>query len=771
MNKRIVLILMIHIAVVLWIANGWQKELLNVSFEGDMLETDTGKYEPDLFGNGIYIDSSAGAVEKYVSTPKMNLNRGTYLITLEYKAEAEGQTYGVSSDQPGYRIITGLEKRVLRPEKETECFYIWLDNDASGYQISTSYNGAGYFLVKNITVSQTNAFFMMRAFLGLCLIALIDGIIVFRKKGLFRNFTAEDKTVCVTMALTTIVASIPMFSYYLLTGHDLPFHLLRIEGIKDALLSGQFPVRIQPGWFNGYGYAASIFYGDIFLYIPAFLRALGFPLQTVYKVFVIIVNLMTCAGAYYCFYKICGRKYAALVGSVLYTLAPYRLGNIYIRAAAGEYTAAVFLPFIAAGLYLALKKEADRQSLLQSVLLMVIGFSGIIQSHMITCEMAAFFTILVCFIYIKRIFVDGRWKVLLAGAFITTGINLWFIIPFLDYSMSGRFQVVQAGAVPKIQTSCAFVSQLFDVFPNGSGSAYTVYERLQDNTEMPLTVGFILMWSIGGFLLYCINEKGEETERKLGKICILLAGLALWMATIIFPWDFLAEFGTITATLIRTLQYGWRMLSIASLLLSVMVTCLISMLIKKFGDKCVIIIGTYCVAGLVLGGWMTSAFMRDGTEEIYRDRSEVNEEYVSMLEYVPDGTDRGKFVETMPVAGADVAIYDYGNDRGRITIECENFGMTEGEILLPVLNYDGYEARNSDGEELVVLDGDNNRIRLIVPAGYKGDISVSFVEPLLWRSAEIISLIFLAVMVWAFFNRHNVTKLLNVCEKRRLSDK
>lgn len=29
MNKRIVLILMIHIAVVLWIANGWQKELLN----------------------------------------------------------------------------------------------------------------------------------------------------------------------------------------------------------------------------------------------------------------------------------------------------------------------------------------------------------------------------------------------------------------------------------------------------------------------------------------------------------------------------------------------------------------------------------------------------------------------------------------------------------------------------------------------------------------------------------------------------------------------
>lgn len=202
-----------------------------------------------------------------------------------------------------------------------------------------------------------------------------------------------------------------------------------------------------------------------------------------------------------------------------------------------------------------------------------------------------------------------------------------------------------------------------------------------------------------------------------------------------------------------------------------MVTCLISMLIKKFGDKCVIIIGTYCVAGLVLGGWMTSAFMRDGTEEIYRDRSEVNEEYVSMLEYVPDGTDRGKFVETMPVAGADVAIYDYGNDRGRITIECENFGMTEGEILLPVLNYDGYEARNSDGEELVVLDGDNNRIRLIVPAGYKGDISVSFVEPLLWRSAEIISLIFLAVMVWAFFNRHNGTKLLNVCEKRRLSDK
>ena len=34
---------------------------------------------------------------------------------------------------------------------------------------------------------------------------------------------------------------------------DLQFHLSRIEGVKEGLLSGQFPVMMQSVWMSGKG--------------------------------------------------------------------------------------------------------------------------------------------------------------------------------------------------------------------------------------------------------------------------------------------------------------------------------------------------------------------------------------------------------------------------------------------------------------------------------------------------------------------------------------
>lgn len=63
------------------------------------------------------------------------------------------------------------------------------------------------------------------------------------------------------------IADIPFMMSYLpvaTTGHDLIFHLYRIEGIAQGLIEGQFPVRMQTVQAAGYGYPVSIMYGDIF---------------------------------------------------------------------------------------------------------------------------------------------------------------------------------------------------------------------------------------------------------------------------------------------------------------------------------------------------------------------------------------------------------------------------------------------------------------------------------------------------------------------------
>jgi hypothetical protein len=67
---------------------------------------------------------------------------------------------------------------------------------------------------------------------------------------------------------------------------------------------------------------------------------------------------------------------------------------------------------------------------------------------------------------------------------------------------------------------------------------------------------------------------------------------------------------------------------------------------------------------------------------------------------------------------------------------------SNGYIDYPLMNYRGYQARNSEGKALSVINGDNNRVRVIIPSHYQGSVHVYFAEPWYWRASELISLVF-----------------------------
>ena len=157
---------------------------------------------------------------------------------------------------------------------------------------------------------------------------------------------------------------IPLFAGFL-DGNDTRFHLMRIEGITEGLRMGQFPVKIQPAWYEGYGYGCSVFYGDIFLYIPALLHLAGVSLQGSYQFYVLLVQAATIAVCAYSFLRIFDNRFIAFFGTVLYTLSVYRLMNMFVRGAVGEYTAMIFLPLLAYALTLLLKKEMKNKRFLK----------------------------------------------------------------------------------------------------------------------------------------------------------------------------------------------------------------------------------------------------------------------------------------------------------------------------------------------------------------------------------------------------------------------
>ena len=65
------------------------------------------------------------------------------------------------------------------------------------------------------------------------------------------------------------------------------FHIARIAEIAEGIKAGNWLIKIQPDMINGYGYATPLFYPQLFLYIPALLYVIGFPLHTSYQIFIV----------------------------------------------------------------------------------------------------------------------------------------------------------------------------------------------------------------------------------------------------------------------------------------------------------------------------------------------------------------------------------------------------------------------------------------------------------------------------------------------------
>ena len=330
--------------------------------------------------------------------------------------------------------------------------------------------------------------------------------------------------------------SIPLFAGFL-DGNDTRFHLMRIEGITEGLRMGQFPVKIQPAWYEGFGYGCSVFYGDLFLYIPAFLHLIGVSLQASYQFYIFLVQAATIAASAYSFYRIFQNCFIAVFGTTLYTLAIYRLRNLFVRGALGEYTAMVFLPLLAYALVLLLKKDSEKKELWKGTLLLALGMTGILQCHLLSAEIVCIMLALICLIYIRRILKAEVFGAFVKAVCLAAALNLGFLVPFADYMVTGKFNVnaINGGwrVEQNIQECGAYISQLAGIF-------YRADSKIP--TQEMGGIGLNLIAALVVFFLFLFLLKKEKKNSfcwKLARISCLASVLSVFMSTSYFPWEVL----------------------------------------------------------------------------------------------------------------------------------------------------------------------------------------------------------------------------------------
>lgn len=603
------------------------------------------------------------------------------------------------------------------------------------------HNDGGILTLGTVRVAQDMAYARACVLGWLLLFVLADAFLLLVVPGspLAGRDTELNACVWVLLGLALLTCAPLLQNNGGTQGADWAFHLSRIEGIAQGLREGQFPVRIYSQAKNGYGYAPSLFYGELLLYFPAVLRLLGMSVQGAYHTFVVVMQLLTAGIGFFSFRQIFKHNKTALVGTALYMLSTYHMYKIYWLTAVGEYSAMAFLPLIPAALTLLYGAELPtKQQTRTACAELTVAFGMLVQVHMLSLEMAALAVAVFCLCNLRRTFTRPVLLTWLKAVALVLLLNLWFLVPFLTLILSGDYNGMYVSAAGNggqiIKASGLRLSELLG------------WQSDHNNLGPELLVGAAaLVWC---WLALPIRGKTARRELRLGLWAAAFGALACWMSTNTFPWQVVGAV-PVVGRILTAIQFPGRYLTLATLLFIVAALCAISLLRRLGQARAVsVLLLSVSVFGAALffrdyQAGLDPVYLSDGGQLIYAQYKNSNMAWFFDDLYLPDGAQESRdgFVSETAVTTLENA--EITQQNGVTTLTCaETTGQTQ-HVELPLLYYPGYTVTAGQG---TVFKTPNGLVGVAVPAGFTGSIQVAFREPKRWLLADIASLITLAVL-------------------------
>ena len=682
--------------------------------------------------------------ESILRTSQLRLSAGHYKIEADYnfvptqnedEQESHAGVYFMADDA---MVVTG----------ERELFAVGRTHDTVVLNVRytnktirlVAYDGGGVFTLGKVTIQQDRVYAWVRVLGWLLAAFFLDLLLLlFLPTSPLAIRNADLRGCLFLLGGAVLLASMPVLMQGVgIFGDDIHFHLSRIEGIAQGLKSGQFPVRIYSQAKNGYGYAPSLFYGELCLYFPAVLRTLGVSVQLSYHLYVLAVQMLTAGIAFYSFRQMFSHNKTALLGSVLYLLNPYRLQNLYWRAAVGEYTAMAFLPLIPAALCLLYgKKEPTKKQAGVACTEMVIAFGMLLQTHMISLEIMVLATAVFCLFHLRRTFSRCVLFVWLKSVAIVLLLNLWFLLPFLEIMGSGIYGGMYGGTT---MNAGRMIQR----------SGYAIPKVLTWNTHgrnigIELIIGcMVFLWAWIGH-----DEEIPHREQKIGLWSTGIGLAACWASTNTFPWGLVGALPGKISGILLAIQFPWRYLTLAAILLTLATLCAVSLLRpKKLARPLAVLLlsASLLGVGFFYREYLPSEsgeYVGDSGELIYVDYLVTNVAWYYDKLYLPIGAKetRDGFVIEKKVTTAEVEQIEK-TEKGVILQYTAGMGE-DGIIELPLLYYPVYGIKEGTG---TLFKTENGMLGIQVPAGSSGTIRVAVQEPLRWRLAELVSAV--TVLVW-----------------------
>ncbi|MBM6715975.1 hypothetical protein H6B15_04790 [Gemmiger formicilis] len=715
-------------------------------------------------------DDRGTQVENYVgqfaTTRWLNLEAGSYQVVVTY---ANNGNTGTVRFLDEVMPTAQYDVASLPPGRSSSTFTLWMEHPCDVVQLQF-YSDCGEDQVTFITDVQiipTHSFAYVHFLTVLALFAAIDWLIlVLTRRVALPWRTVKARYSALAVVVLVAVACLPLGLDYIIYGHDLTVHLTRIEGLKAGLLAGQFPVRMNPDIVSGKGYPFSLMYADLLLYPAAILRILGFSLQTVYKLYLAGITLATALITRYVLRRIFNNEMVALAGTALYLLAPYRLTNVYVRASVGEYSAMLFLPLVVYGLWLIYRQDPGEKPRPWCWLPLALGFTGLLQTHLLTSVMTGFLTAVFCLVYARRTFRRPVLLSLCKAALVAVVWNLWFLVPLAQYMIQGVCHISGRYDAANLQDSTVMLGQMFMLFGKGTGTAQSIKLGMED--EMPLALGTTLGLGALALIAAMLDPAVRKSDRKATRISLWALGfgaLCVWMASDLFPWYgvYLSDNPLVKAfsSLLGKLQFSWRFLSPASFLLTVCTAGALALLWHKRRDLArqtalVLVLLTLIPAGyLMYDTCDKSAVVHYISLGSMGVSSPLKESQLAGGEYLPydlsDKLSSAQFNDTNFYFEEGVEAESYARGQLSVTFTATNTNDAQSTVVVPLFAYPGYELTDTAGTAR--LSRQDGYLIVLLPAGYSGTITLRFTGFWFWHVFDLVSLAGVAATV-VLWRRH-----------------
>ncbi len=366
--------------------------------------------------------------------------------------------------------------------------------------------------------------------------------------------------------------------------HDGQDHVARIANFYQNLQDGILVPRWAPNLNWGYGHPILMFLYPLPSYMTSLFHSFGFSFVDSLKI-IFGVSFILSGLTMYLWLRSFLSLPAAFVGSLLYTFAPYRFVDLYVRGAIGEHVAFIFPPLVLYFLYRLSKKQTYRYWLGGSL-----SFAGLILAHNAISLM--FLPIILLYsVYLlsglkkKKSFIRTLVFLFLFGF----GLSAFFWMPaFVEGKFTLRDIVTKGEALSRFVPVKDF---FYGPWSYGISGQFTVQFGM---------LNLLAVISALPLAIYFFRKKNPQWIF-IGMCLLLFFVTAFLMTEGAKPiWQ--------TVTLLQKFQFPWRLLSLSVFLSAVLGACAFSVFSSRV-QKSMLVVFIIAVLFFNRDYWHAKAYL------------------------------------------------------------------------------------------------------------------------------------------------------------------